>query len=146
MSQLSFSREDFLDIEDLELQMYYRPSIPNFPTLDSFAVLPASLFFNPATEGNVLVIFQVTKSPEHKLNGAVVKRLQNRVKALGIDFARTLFMWVSSERGIIKEQKVTNDEGKPYVRDAPEMEQWLLAFKKDYDDLFKQVLEPASSV
>lgn len=145
MVNVRFTRDDFMDITMVRPDHYYQPNRTNFPTLDSFALLPATVIFGPQAKGNVLVIFQVTKSAEHKLNGVIVKRLQDRLTSLGVKFTRTIFVWVSSEGGILQEQTVTNGDGNSYVHGAPRMEQWLLAFGKEYNDLFARVLKLGTS-
>lgn len=137
LSEVLFSRDDFMDISNVLPSHYYMPSRSNFP---SFALLPAAQFFHVEANGFVLVLFQLAKTRSNTLSGVIVKRLQDRLAALGVAFRNTLFVWVSRESGITSEQTVTDGDGKKYVKDEPRMEQWLLlAFGKEFDDLFMHI-------
>jgi len=76
-----FAEEDFADIklEDLVSNTHFRPTSPNFTTIDSFAILPLSIFM-PGAKGVCLVSLQSTVWSSHVTEGNILERLYKRVQ------------------------------------------------------------------
>jgi len=55
------------DLNEVGDGQYVRPLIPNFPSIDSFAVVPEALFNAKSRKGMCLVMIHVTVSNEHKI-------------------------------------------------------------------------------
>jgi len=135
-----FSAEDFSDVpfEKLVENAYFRPASPDFPTIDSFAILPLSTFI-PGAEGLCLVSFQSTTSERHGTNGAVLNRLFARVKRSQVGDARRYHVFLTGPNGIRTRQKIDMDraEGGPYTPgNEPRIEQWAITLGDEFDELF----------
>jgi hypothetical protein len=63
----TFKLMNMSDLDEVGDGQYVRPMIPNFPSIDSFAVVPEALFNAKSRKGMCLVMFQVTVSAEHKI-------------------------------------------------------------------------------
>jgi len=77
------------DVTEIKPYQYFRPGARNFKSVDSFAVLPQSLFdaalkrtgANASPENAyALVAFQITVSQNHDVNGSGLKRVKDHVQ------------------------------------------------------------------
>ena len=144
-----FTAQDFSDIklEDLVSNAYFRPTITNFPTIDSFAILPLSIFV-PGAPGLCLVTFQSTVSKSHKTEGYVLVRLFNRVSQQ-LGKIRQFHVFLTGPNGIRTKQKVDMEkaEGGPYAPGhEPNIEQWAMTLGESIDKLFNLLEEAEQSV
>lgn len=117
MKQVLFESLSSLSVEE---NVYYYPKSKNFPTIDSFFIVPSweRLFKNggSALLKRCLVLLQVTIAKKHKVCGAVIKAIEKLVKEkFGVDFL-TVFVFVTTSDGIQVEQKITKKDGGDYVR------------------------------
>ena len=63
---------DMADLGELKLNDYARPTISNFPAVDSFAIMKCDLF---GLKGDACVVgFQVTVHDEHKVSRKTLTR------------------------------------------------------------------------
>lgn len=126
---------------------YFRPRSQTFPTIDSFAILPLSMFEPGETgeKGLCLVTFQSPVSKTQKTQGVYLERLFDRIKA-GPALSRTRrfhVFWTSTE-GFNTMQKVDIEDvaGGAYEEGfGPKVEQWALTIGPELDELFKKVEE-----
>lgn len=94
--------KDRLGKVDVRPGLYYRPSLKNFTTIDSFAVVPIAdagkwlpnygACVQKGTEpSHFIMFFQVTRASKHGVNGTVLRRLREEIsKAHGGDKAPLL--------------------------------------------------------
>ena len=132
-----FKETDFSDVKHLPDNFFYmQPHSKTFPTLDSFAILPLSLFIKNA-EGRCLVSFQSTVSKTHGMNGTLLNRLRNRMKELYGKQFDFYHVFVTGPNGIKTEQTPTQDNGKPFKNYG--VPQYAMLLGSSYDDLFDEV-------
>lgn len=138
-----FSEVDFSDVplDRMVQNAYFRPSSPDFPTIDSFAILPLSTFF-PDANGLCLVSFQLsTKSTRHVTNGAVLNDLFAHAKKKLGD-VRRFHVFLTGADGIRTRQKIDMDEGAEGGPHAPSghepnnVKQWAMTLGDEFDELF----------
>jgi len=134
-----FSQRNFSDVplEKLLLGAYFRPSSPDFPTIDSFAILPLSTFV-PGAKGLCLVTFQSTTSSRHVTNGAVLNSLFAHVKKKLGD-VRRFHVFLTGANGIRTRQRIDMErsEGGPYATGhEPNVEQWVMTLGDEFNELF----------
>lgn len=81
MPVVCFEDEFLSDLTKLNPGDYVRPKSKIFPTLDSFAVLPLSVF-QPRKLGFCLAAFQCTVAKTHKMDGSILTRVETKARAL----------------------------------------------------------------
>ncbi len=116
LKRVRFSRMDMNDLDAFAEGDYGEPTILNFPSVDSFAVMPQSVF-KPGARHAALVMFQATVSEEHIVRGPDLKRVFERVVSL-TDRASlpTLLVFVTTPQGVDGPQTIKNGDGVAYSR------------------------------
>ena len=77
-----FRRKDMSDIKGpMEENMYFRPTFPTFPSVESFAIVSTKVLF-PNEKGLCILGFQATVSDKHKLNRVPLQKIQTKVKEI----------------------------------------------------------------
>ena len=103
--QRKFSRENMSDIRAMNENEYFRPTFPNFKSVESFVIVRKSVLF-PGAEGLCIVAFQATVEIIHDLKRAGLLAIKEKVN----EFLGSLEMYevfVTSYRsGISKRQKL----------------------------------------
>jgi hypothetical protein len=147
-AQAPFDQLD--DMASIPEGVYLRPRSKNYPTIDSLVVLPDghAVGLAPHKGTRTLVLFQVTVSDEHTVNGAKIKEIQDVVQAKLPAAAaassskakkgglHTVLVFVTTPSGVRKAQVIKNGEGNPYARkgDEPKVKQFSMylgdAFEK----------------
>ena len=134
-----YSTIDFKDIFQVSGNVYYQPISKIAETIDSFAILPLSVFISGA-DGWCLVTIQSTIATRHKANGTVLRRLYHHIKGkLGMDIPHFhIFVTsLSGDGGIRTYQKYTQDNGNYYVHE-PDIPQYAMLFRDEFQQLMDQ--------
>jgi hypothetical protein len=141
MTTQAFDRMDMRDLPFMASGVYARPRFINFPSVDSFAVMPRNVF-EPDVAGEVLVMFQVTVATTHKERGPDIDDVRRKVCGLmGIDDVDSLplfLVFVTTRTGIREAQPILTGEGKAYVNVpmyVQKMKQFTLLLGKEFEDL-----------
>jgi hypothetical protein len=142
MSCIRFEAEDLTDIPAFDSNRYARPWSKIFPTLDSFAVMDAKLFFGPnATGGLCVVIYQSTVAGRHPPESDVISRIHNRMCALlGITDKKTLklaFVFVTDPNGIRTKQSIKTTGTQNEARFSFEFQQFAMLLGSEFDEILK---------
>ena len=124
---------------------YFQPPIKIFPTIDSFAILPESIF-KPGSKKLCIASNQATVSKTHVMNGTILNRLRKRVLELFGNRAQELFgenpilyhLWISGPNGIQTAQTPKQDNEKPFTGDQ-RIEQYVVLLGNAFDSFFNQL-------
>ena len=121
LEQVKFRRTDMGDLLSFEERDYAQPDIPNFPTLDAFAVLPLHIIEEGAKAADkCLAMFQFTVSRGHVVRGPDLTAVHEKAVALtGIPtkkLAPCLVFVTPRDGGVAEVQPVLNKEGHVYER------------------------------
>ena len=124
---------------------YFQPPIKTFPTIDSFAILPESIF-KPGSKRLCIASNQATVSKTHVMNGTILNRLRKRVLELFGNRAQELFgenpilyhLWISGPNGIQTAQTPKQDNEKPFTGDQ-RIEQYVVLLGNAFDSFFNQL-------
>ncbi len=65
--------------EQMRENVYYRPTIPNFKSVESFVIVKKNLLFK-GERGLCIVAFQATVAKTHELSRSGLKDIQEKVK------------------------------------------------------------------
>ena len=141
MDAVRFSAENLSDLLALSRRQYVHPTSKIFPTLDAFAVLPHVLFDASKTGAGAdcLAFFQVTVSPTHKVNGAVLSRVKDKVCALlGVIDIPLVLVFVTDVNGIGTAKTILQGDGTAYAESSAfpkNVAQVALHLGSDFDKL-----------
>ena len=115
-TEVAFRDKGMSDLVAFGAQSYGRPP-PDFPSIDSFTVLPMSLFEGSKGEGQCLVLLQVTVSDEHKILHRDLKTVHDKVCGLmGVASLPVYLVFVTDAHGISSAQPILNDEKEVYAK------------------------------
>ena len=106
---------DARNIEDIKwkVNMYAQPIVDNYPSLDSFAVLPTSLFDGKAKKEDLAIVgFQVTVADHHDIVGNDLVKLHDLAKEklkkpnipFYLVFATDNYDFIEAQKPIIKNE------------------------------------------
>jgi len=145
--------DEISQIEDLKLNVYYRPRSKRYETIDAFVLMDGhALDAEKYAEGTiVLVLLQVTVSKKHRVNGASIKRIHEdiykkwrRTTDLPEDLMKELprLMIFPTRRypsGIHQYQTLTKQDKHAYVSgNAPELPQYSLVMEHDFESVWNE--------
>jgi hypothetical protein len=134
------------ELEGVKEMVYMRPKSKTYPTIDSAVVLEdGSVLDSTLPKARCLVVFQVTVSATHKVNGAEIKRFQDAVAdklttgATG-EKAKlpTILVFVTKRDGIQFHQSITASTGDEYKPgNAPDVSEYALLLGTEFEELAK---------
>ncbi len=134
------------ELEGVKEMVYMRPKSKTYPTIDSAVVLEdGSVLDSTLPKARCLVVFQVTVSATHKVNGAEIKRFQDAVAdklttgATG-EKAKlpTILVFVTKRDGIQFHQSITASTGDEYKPgNAPDVSEYALLLGPEFEELAK---------
>jgi hypothetical protein len=117
MVTTTFDHMNMLDLTSMDDLVYARPTFINFPSIDSFAVMPEKLF-NENAKPNVmcLVMFQITGANTHKEVGNDLENVHDRVILLRKKEKElpVYLVFVTTKAGVREAQDILTIEGKVY--------------------------------
>ena len=118
-STKTFNHQNMLDLTSMDDLTYAHPTFDNFPSVDSFAVMPASVF-DPQAKGMCLAMFQITVAAKHREKGPDLEAVHDRVCNLkGIDPKKGLpvyLVFVTTDAGVRVAQHILKADGKQYEK------------------------------
>jgi hypothetical protein len=144
LTVVRFQGKNLMDIPSFAVNHYARPISRIFPTLDSFAVMYASLFFGAAAAGLCLVLFQMTVGNKHPPNSAILKLVVKRLRTLlNVPAAQKLpvaLVFVTDPNGVTTQQKImtkgkAGDQLKEATRLGFEVKQFAMLLGDDFTEL-----------
>lgn len=114
LTERKFTRLDMSDIaERMEKRVYYRPTFPNFKSVESFVIVEKEILLK-GKRGLCIVAFQATVAERHDLNLSGLQAIQEKVK---MGFGEQLDLYVvfvtNAGKSISVRQKLGNGEQAP---------------------------------
>jgi hypothetical protein len=139
---------DLASLPSILPNVYYHPESKIFQTIDAFCIIDGYLL-NPKKykKGQlILVLFQVTVSNKHKVDGPTVKRLHQEIfeKWKGSGTVRDIklpkilvFVSPPAPNGILKFQPLTSSNGSEYVSQPPQLDQYVLILADSFQSMWE---------
>ena len=137
-----FSADDLGDLAALSREQYAWPTTKIFPTLDSFAVVPLSLFY-AGKQGDCLAVFQVTVSDSHDVRSGPLTRVVRKVKQLlNVPKIPVVLVFVTDADGVATAQTIWSGEPKAKKEEyrgneLGDVDQFGLYLRADFEELAK---------
>lgn len=131
----TFSHEKMLDLASLAKMDYARPTFFNFPSIDSFAVVPESIFV-PGRHKECLVLFQVTVADHHVIRGPDLEHVQERATLLLGKKVPVYLVFVTTNDGVRAKQTIKTGKDEDYIK-VPDfikkLSQYALLLGSEFD-------------
>lgn len=109
LNEITFSRMDMSDILTMKKDDYFRPTFPNFKSVESFAIMEKSVLFKNK-RGLCIVAFQATVSADHPLKRKGLSDIQERVKKSHGPLDLYVVFVTNQGKGIATRQKLGETE------------------------------------
>jgi hypothetical protein len=111
LTERFFTQMDMSDIMGrMNENVYFRPSFPNFKSVESFAIVKRSILLAGKPDEVCIVAFQATVSGKHELKRAGLKDIQEKVKTNnGCELELFVVFVTNAGKGISKPQSLGKD-------------------------------------